>query len=224
MCKVNCARRRTAWPLIEPRVILRDAYASYIHRENHSLYLIHRLSIRCNLLYTTKRVPANRKKIEALRSSGALNRHPEKVRHSLFAQHDFFDPHDLVQLKYETVRAVELDGHPIAQAALDFGLSRPTIYEAQQKLRQAGVEGLLPKNAVPKKRVSLHRTFAAMLRSWLVQSPTFRPRYWSKEFKRASASCSIHALWKKQCEKKGVTDRENSAQLPTKSAVLDAPL
>jgi transposase len=151
MCKVNCARRRTAWPLIEPRVILRDAYASYIHRENHLLYLIHRLSIRCNLLYTTKRVPANRKKIEALRSSGALNRHPEKVRHSLFAQHDFFDPHDLVQLKYETVRAVELDGHPIAQAALDFGLSRPTIYEAQQKLRQAGVEGLLPQKRGPKK-------------------------------------------------------------------------
>jgi transposase len=113
--------------------------------------LIYRLGMRCNLLYTRNPVPRNRKKIEALRSSGALNRHPEKVRHSLFAQHDFFDPHDLVQLKYETVRAVELDGHPIAQAALDFGLSRPTIYEAQQKLRQAGVEGLLPQKRGPKK-------------------------------------------------------------------------
>ena len=96
-------------------------------------------------------MPANRKKIEALRSSGALNRRPEKVHHSLFAEHAFFDPHDLVQLKYETVRAVELDGHPIARAALDFGLSRPTIYEAQEKLRQAGVEGLLPQKRGPKK-------------------------------------------------------------------------
>jgi transposase len=113
--------------------------------------LISRVGIRRNLLYTGNPVPPNRKKIEALRSSGALNRHPEKVRHSLFAQHDFFDPHDLVQLKYETVRAVELDGHPIAQAALDFGLSRPTIYEAQEKLRQAGVEGLLPQKRGPKK-------------------------------------------------------------------------
>jgi transposase len=107
--------------------------------------------MRRNLLYTRNPVPPNRKKIEALRSSGALNRHPEKVRHSLFAEHDFFDPHDLVQLKYETVRAVELDGHPIAQAARDFGLSRPTIYEAQEKLRQAGVEGLLPQKRGPKK-------------------------------------------------------------------------
>ena len=96
-------------------------------------------------------MPPNRKKIEALRSSGALNRHPEKVRHPLFAEHDFFDPHDMVQLKYETVRAVEVDRHPIARVALDFGLSRPTIYEAQEKLRQAGVEGLLPQKRGPKK-------------------------------------------------------------------------
>lgn len=96
-------------------------------------------------------VPPNPKKIQALRSSGALNRHPQKVRHPLFAEHDFFDPHDMVQLKYETVRAVELDGRPIAQAALDFGLSRPTIYEAQANLRQAGVEGLLPRKRGPKK-------------------------------------------------------------------------
>jgi transposase len=112
---------------------------------------IDRVNMRCNLTYTFSLVPPNRKKIEALRSSGALNRHPEKVRHPLFAEHDFFDPHDLVQLKYETVRVVELDGHPIAQAARDFGLSRPTIYEAQEKLRQAGVEGLLPQKRGPKK-------------------------------------------------------------------------
>jgi transposase len=107
--------------------------------------------MRFNLLYTCKRVAANQKKIATLRSSGALNRHPEKVRHPLFIQHDFFDPHDLVQLKYETIRAVELDGHPIARAALDFGLSRPTIYEARASLRQAGVEGLLPQKRGPKK-------------------------------------------------------------------------
>jgi transposase len=108
-------------------------------------------NIRCILLYTLTAVPPNPKKIQALRSSGALNRHPEKVRHALFTEHDFFDPRDMVQLKYETVRAVEVDGRPIAQAALDFGLSRPTIYEAQQNLREAGVEGLLPQKRGPKK-------------------------------------------------------------------------
>jgi transposase len=96
-------------------------------------------------------VPPNPNKIEALRSFGALNRHPQKVRHPLFAEHDFFDPNDMVQLKYETVRAIEVDGRPIAQAALDYGLSRPTIYGAQENFRQAGIGGLLPQKRGPKK-------------------------------------------------------------------------
>jgi transposase len=95
-------------------------------------------------------VPSNPKKIETLRSSGVLNRHPEEVRNPLFTENEFFDPHDLVQLKYETIRAVEVEGQPIAQAALDSGLSRPTIYEARENFRQEGIEGLLPEKRGPK--------------------------------------------------------------------------
>jgi transposase len=109
------------------------------------------LSVRCNLLYTTDPVPPSPKKIEVLRSCGALNRHPEEVRNPLFTENDFFDPHDLVQLKYETIRAVEVDARAIAQAALDSGLSRPTIYEARENFRQEGFGGLLPQKRGPKK-------------------------------------------------------------------------
>jgi transposase len=107
--------------------------------------------MRCNLLYTSDPVPLNQKKIEVLRSCGVLNPHPEEVRNPLFTENDFFDPHDLVQLKYETIRAVEVDARPIAQAALDSGLSRPTIYEARENFRQEGIEGLLPEKRGPKK-------------------------------------------------------------------------
>src|SRR6202030_537525 len=107
--------------------------------------------MRCNLVYTLIAVPPNPKKIEALRSSGALNRNPEKVRHPLFTEHDFFDPHDLVQLKYETIRSVEIDERPIAQASVEFGLSRPTIYEAQENFRNEGFGGLLPQKRGSKK-------------------------------------------------------------------------
>jgi transposase len=113
--------------------------------------LVKRLSLRRYLLYIFHSMPPDPKKIRALRSSGALNRHPEKVRHPLFREHDFFDPHDMVQVKYETVRAIELDSRPIAQAAQDFGLSRPTIYEARTNLRQAGLEGLVPQKRGPKR-------------------------------------------------------------------------
>jgi transposase len=91
------------------------------------------------------------KKIEALRSCGALNRNPQKVHHLLFAEHVFFDPRDLVQLKYEAIRAVDVDGCSIAQASADFGLSRPTIYQAHENFRQEGLGGLLPQKRGPKK-------------------------------------------------------------------------
>lgn len=107
--------------------------------------------MRCNLLYILTFVPSHSKKIDALRSCGVLNRHPEEVRNPLFIENEFFDPHDLIQLKYETIRAVEVDRQPIAQAALDSGLSRPTIYEARENFRQGGIEGLLPEKRGPKK-------------------------------------------------------------------------
>ena len=138
------------------------------------LYLIHRLSMRWNLLYIRKCVPANQKKIKTLRSSGALNRHPEKVRHPLFTEHDFFDPHDLVQLKYETIRAVEVDGRPIAHAALDSGLSRPTIYEARENFRQEGIEGLLPEKRGPKKPRKLTPQVRDYLQQLVASNPNLK--------------------------------------------------
>ena len=39
-------------------------------------------------------------KHKSLRSLGALHRHPEQVTDELFQQDGFFDPHDLVQVKY----------------------------------------------------------------------------------------------------------------------------
>ena len=91
--------------------------------------------------------PAKR---QALQTSGTFNARAAQVRHPLFQQSSFFDPEDLLQLKYETLRAVEIDHCPLAQAARDFGLSRPTIYEAQSQFAQQGLEGLLPRKRGPK--------------------------------------------------------------------------
>jgi len=119
-------------------------------------------------------VPPNPKKIEALRSCGALNRNPQKVRHPLFTQHDFFDPHDLVQLKYETIRAVEIDDRPIAQASVDFGLSRPTIYEAQENFRYEGLGGLLPHKRGPKKARKLTPEVRLYLEELVASEPDLK--------------------------------------------------
>jgi transposase len=151
MCKVNC----TVIQMLNYWMIENSSGCLLIYSTSLDKILLPNLvkglSSRLYLLYIFYSMPPDPKKIQALRSSGVLNRHPEKVRHPLFREHDFFDPHDMVQVKYETVRAIELDSRPIAQAAQDFGLSRPTIYEARTNLRQAGLEGLVPQKRGPKR-------------------------------------------------------------------------
>ena len=44
-------------------------------------------------------------KCEALREHATLNPHPEQVTDALFQVHPYFDPRDLVQVKYETPSA-----------------------------------------------------------------------------------------------------------------------
>src|SRR6266487_4195943 len=80
-------------------------------------------------------------KLQSLRASGTFNPRAAQVRHPLFVPGDFFDPRDLVQLKYETLRALQKDDYSIAQAAAQFGLSRPTIYDAQAHRPGAAVSG-----------------------------------------------------------------------------------
>ena len=60
-------------------------------------------------------------KREALKRHGVLNPHPHQVRHALFHEHSFFDPRDLVQVKYEMLRAHLLDGVSVTAAAAAHG-------------------------------------------------------------------------------------------------------
>jgi hypothetical protein len=51
----------------------------------------------------------NLAKTQALRQQGVLNPRPDAVTDPLFQSGDFFDPQDMVQVKYEMLRHVEVD-------------------------------------------------------------------------------------------------------------------
>jgi transposase len=84
-------------------------------------------------------------KLEALRASGTLNPRPAGVADDTFRASDFFDARDLVQVKYEMLRRVRVERTPVTRAAEAFGVSRPTFYQAQAALAQAGLGGLVPR-------------------------------------------------------------------------------
>ncbi len=95
-------------------------------------------------------MPPRDRKTERLKQQGSLNRHPERVRAPWFSTDRFFDARDLVQVKYEMLRRVRVDGAEKTRAATLFGVSRPTFYQAEAAFAQEGLAGLLPKPRGPK--------------------------------------------------------------------------
>ena len=94
--------------------------------------------------------PRDGGKAEALRRQGGLHSRPEDVQDELFRTNEFFDPRDLVQVKYEMLRRAQVDGMLIAQAAASFGFSRPLFYHAQEAFQEAGLPGLIRKRPGPR--------------------------------------------------------------------------
>lgn len=89
-------------------------------------------------------------KFEALRAQGTVNPHPQDVQDPAFLNSEFFDPRDLIQVKYEMLRRVRSDGRAVAEAAASFGVSRPTFYKAQTDFARDGLAGLLPGKRGPR--------------------------------------------------------------------------
>jgi transposase len=89
-------------------------------------------------------------KLDALGQNGTLNAHPEDVTDGLFLDSVFFDPRDLLQVKYEMLRRVRQDGMSISKAAKMFGFSRVSYYQIQHAYDQQGLAGLMPRQRGPR--------------------------------------------------------------------------
>lgn len=95
-----------------------------------------------------KKGQPNEKSI-SLQKHNALHPHPETVEDEMFREGGFFDPQDLVQVKYEMLRRVHKDRQSISQAAKAFGFSRPSFYQCQTVFEKEGLAGLLPERRGP---------------------------------------------------------------------------
>lgn len=111
-------------------------------------------------------------KLAALRAAGAVHPQPDAVQDPLFRGSPFFDPRDLVQVKYEMLRRVQAEGAPVTQAAASFGFSRVAFYQAQASYTRAGLPGLVPRRRGPKAGHKLSDTVLADLERARAQDPS----------------------------------------------------
>lgn len=131
-----------------------------------------RFDIRHNMLYTPSPMSTSDLKHAALLGAGTLHPRPDQVSHPLFHQNPFFDPNDLLQVKYEALRAWEQGEHPLSSLARDFALSRPTLYSARAALCEHGLAGLLPNKRGPKRAHKLTDDVLDYLEALLNDDPT----------------------------------------------------
>jgi transposase len=89
-------------------------------------------------------------KSDVLCQQGVLHRRPQDVTDPLFHTSAFFDARDLVQVKYELLRRVQVEGLAVRTAATLFGFSRSAFYQAQLAYQRSGLPGLIPQHHGPR--------------------------------------------------------------------------
>jgi transposase len=85
-----------------------------------------------------------------LAAQKALHPHPERIRDAAFQEGGFFDPRDLVQVRYEMLRRHLVEGKSVAEVTRDFGMSRQMFYVLLGMFQKEGLSGLLPRKRGPK--------------------------------------------------------------------------
>lgn len=115
-------------------------------------------------------------KVDALLEEGTLNPAPERVSDPKFKQGEFFDPRDAVQVKYELLRRVLVEKTSVTDAAEEYGISRPTYYQAKASFDQAGIAGLVPRKRGPHRPHKVRGEVLAFIEQRLVQGEPIRAR------------------------------------------------
>lgn len=119
-------------------------------------------------------------KARMLAEDGVLNPHPDRIHDPKFHDQEFFDPIDLVQVKYEMLRRVSVDRISITDATLEYGVSRSTFYQAKTSLEEAGLAGLVPRKRGPRGPRKLKEDVITFLKQHTVPGQPIRARELAK--------------------------------------------
>ena len=130
-------------------------------------------------------------KSAALLENGTLNPSPGKVSDPKFQRSEFFDPRDLVQVKYEMLRRVLIDRAAVTDATIEYGVSRPTYYQVKASFDEGGVAGLVPRKRGPRGPHKLQGAFLRFVQSHHPPGKPVRARALAK-LVREAFSIEVH--------------------------------
>jgi transposase len=186
-CKDNCAanvsritpHRGPVWGLVFGLSIVRSPIraltGSILRHNNDDVF---------GALVTRFGVPTGRdrkrSKTDALAEDGVLNPAPEKVRDPKFQEDGFFDPRDIVQVKYEMLRRASVEKASVTEVSEEYGVSRPTYYQAKADFEEGGIAGLVPRKRGPRGPHKIRGEVSAFLRAQISPGEPIRARELAK--------------------------------------------
>lgn len=156
-------------------------------------------------------------KLEALLEYGAVHAHPEQVRDPHFLGDEFFDARDLVQVRYEMLRRVRVEGHSITETAAAFGLSRQSFYEIQDNMEREGITGLLPRKRGPRHPRKLKIDAMAVVAAELEREPKLSSTALAR---RLEEVLKVH-VHPRSIER--ALERQEKKQHPTRRSAMSTP-
>ena len=125
----------------------------------------------------------NTAKRRALDQNATLNKNADKVADPKFKNVAFFDPDDIVQVKYEMLRSAQKDGTGIQQASKSFGFSRITFYKVSKAFKKNGLSGLLPQKKGPRRAHKLSGEVMEFVGRLIEQKPGIKSSRIRQEIK-----------------------------------------
>jgi transposase len=130
-------------------------------------------------------------KEETLKKNGCFNHNYENVAAGIFKTCPFFDRMDIVQVKYEMIRAVSNAEGSVAKISGTYGFSRKSYYQTAKAFQSSGLCALIPKKTGPKKPHKLNGEAAAFVDSFLANHINSKSKEISAALK-AETGISIH--------------------------------
>lgn len=113
----------------------------------------------------------DKEKADYLKESGTFNPDASKVRDELFVNNGFFDPHDVIQVKYEMLRKVSQEECAIKDAVHLFGMSRQYYYKLKAAFDQGGMTALLPSKRGPQGAFKVKDEIVGFIETILREEP-----------------------------------------------------
>lgn len=110
-------------------------------------------------------------KKDILITNGTYNKNYTKVLNEKFQNDPFFDPMDIVQVKYEMLKTANGSELSVSKIADEFGFSRAAFYKIKASYETNGIAAFVPEKSSPHKARKLTDEHQSYIDRYIKEKP-----------------------------------------------------